>query len=656
MKILLFLAQLKAINMNRLVFFWLIVLVYSCHSEPVLQKGMSHTDSMQVMKLKGQKRVVMLSDPDSFMKIMAKLLLIYQRNNYNAELMNCYSELGRVALESDHPVISKKYADSMMLLAVKKGNEHLLYLAYENYGHYYSAVNNYERAAYFFLKSLALQPKGPVDSTFYINVHSSLAYISYRQNNRRAAFEFYAPIILYAERNTDIPFRINIYLNAIAYFDRNNKEGRIQAVTYLFAAKKEAEAYGDTTCLNMVYTSLAEYYFNSEQFGVRYQSDSVQYYGRQAIAYIPRFRFNTQYVHSFILMARDYLEVQGNFEKAEEIINRLDAFTPQLDSADLEIKSEYYDLKYRIAKKKHNLAAIVAYLEKKSELDKKSLENEKDEQLVNYQEKVKKITTEKRLAEKDNEIEKQKIYTISLIIFCILVILLAMAIFQHFRNKRKLEKEILLDNQQKKEFESQRKLFEERSRIACEMHDDLGSTLTSTIMALELIKQKPGASGPLIMMEHSANRLSCQINEIIWNMNVHNDNLESLSDYMLRFASAFLKEAGIQFSWTEDLTETNVPISGQQRRIIYLCGKELINNIVKHAEATKVQLDIKYSSGQLTVNIEDNGLGLEGSKSSSAGSGNGLFNIRNRIAGMNGQITWQHGNPGTHVEIIVPVG
>jgi signal transduction histidine kinase len=157
------------------------------------------------------------------------------------------------------------------------------------------------------------------------------------------------------------------------------------------------------------------------------------------------------------------------------------------------------------------------------------------------------------------------------------------------------------------------------------------------------------------MIDRSASQLNDQINEIIWNMNVKNDNLESLSDYIVRFASNFLKEASIALSWDEALTEKNVPVTGQERRAIFLCTKELINNIAKHAEATRVELDINYHANMLTIDIKDNGVGLEGSKESSSGTGNGLLNIIKRIEGLNGLVTWQANEPGTHVHMAIPL-
>jgi signal transduction histidine kinase len=96
-------------------------------------------------------------------------------------------------------------------------------------------------------------------------------------------------------------------------------------------------------------------------------------------------------------------------------------------------------------------------------------------------------------------------------------------------------------------------------------------------------------------------------------------------------------------------------VTGQDRRRIYLCVKELVNNVVKHAAATEVELYITCRENILHISIDDNGVGLKGSHKDTAGSGYGLNNIRKNIDTMNGKIEWLAKQPGTQVHISLPL-
>jgi signal transduction histidine kinase len=269
-------------------------------------------------------------------------------------------------------------------------------------------------------------------------------------------------------------------------------------------------------------------------------------------------------------------------------------------------------------------------------------------------EKTKQAGNENRVTIQSREAHKQRLYNFLFIPFSFIMALLLVTEHFYWRHKRKQETKKWLTLQRKKELESQMRLREERTRIAGEMHDDLGSTLTSTIMALELIRQHPGEPLLLAMVDRSAHQLSDQINEIIWNMNVRNDTLESLSTYILNFAATFLTTASIALSWNEHLTKENVWIEGHKRRNIFISTKELINNIVKHSQASRVQLNITYREGTLTIDINDNGIGFQKNDGSgTTGLGNGLCNIKKRIESIDGTIIWQNADPGTDVHLSI---
>jgi signal transduction histidine kinase len=615
---------------------------------------LSAVDSAEIRKLSEKAREVQFSQPDSAIYFCLKKREIEERAGNKQKVMDYYVEVNTIHINNrSDPKQGKIYADSALWFAEQKGNEWLKYKAYKCLGYCYFNVND-SLASYYLLKSLKLQPT-PIDSLIFVNTHILLASIARGQGNYDDAMDFYEPVIHYFEKQPPSTFQIITFSNGYSFAEKSTrKERRAMAGQYLFKAKQIADSIKDTLTADLIYYNLATYYARAKEFNLPYKEDSALFFAEKAMEHArPVSQFGDA-ASPFLGAATIYLN-KGDVTKARRIMDRMEALTDSIVFENKQFEADYLHVKYELLKQEGNMAGALAALEKKSKVEEKINKIKKDEQLLNYRKELKKLAAEKLIATKNSLIERQRLQTIGLIVFSIFLALLIAVLYLYWSNKRKLERERLLDIQRQKEFENQKKLFEERSRIADEMHDDLGSTLTSTIMAVELIQQQPENPTHITMISRSAHQLSHQINEIIWNMNVKNDNLESLNDYIFRFAASFLKDANIHFFPNETLNEQNVLVTGQQRRVIYLCTKELINNIVKHAHATKVQMDIVYEKGVLTIDIIDNGVGLLGSKPSTAGSGNGLLNIRKRIDGLNGKVEWNTANPGTHVHLVVPL-
>jgi signal transduction histidine kinase len=619
----------------------------SCKDTPL-----SPADSAAVNQLNASTKNREFLHPDSAIYIGLLKRNIAQRAGNKKMVMDYYVEVSEIHLNYRQDMKqSKLYADSALWFAEQPGNECLKYEAYNCLGNYFLDVND-SLASYYLLKSLELQPT-PIDSITFLNDHILLAIIAHNQKNYDAASDFFEPVIRHLENQPPSTFQIVAFSDGFDFANKSTPEGQARARKYLFKAKQVLESLHDTSTAATVYSNLARYYAEAEKYHLSYKPDSVLFFAEKAIAYSGPQPFNDRAL-SFISAAAIYLD-RGNATRARQVMDRLDALADTIVFEKKQVEADYYYVRYRLLKQERDIAGALAALEKKEKVEEELNKNEKDEQLLNHQKELKRLAAEKTIAAKNSLAEKRRLQVIGLSVFSALLLILIAVSYLYWRNKRMLERERLLEAQRQKEFESQKKLFEERSRIADEMHDDLGTTLTSAIMAVELIKRQPGNSTHIDMISRSAHQLSDQISEIIRNMNIKNDKLESLIDYIIRRAADFLKDANIGFTWNEDLKEQDVPVNGHIRRAIHLCVKELINNIVKHAEATKVVLNFAYEQGRLTIDIQDDGLGFSGAKSSSAGTGNGLLNIKRRVEDLEGEILWKEGNPGTHVRISLPL-
>jgi signal transduction histidine kinase len=626
-------------------------LVISCTSGDLSKVKMSADDSITAKQLHKKAHKLLLSDPDSALHLLTLEGAVHRRTGNGAGLMDCYYMAlyihSNIKLDTG---TTRKYVDSAWRLANLHDNEQLRYKAYAGYGDYYYAVDNYPMASQYYIKALETQPQ-PIDSAFFLNTTGSLAHILYYQQNKKAASDFYEPVMRANEKVPASPMKVSTFLNGTTFADMESDEGKARAGKYLFAARQVAETIKDNCTNTLLFDNLASYY---KDLGM---TDSSSYFAQKAIeGWETDPTYLDDPVEPFVILAQNNLE-QGKYAKAKQTLQQLEHKVGTLVFQEMPIEALYYDAKYKVANQEGDLPAAFKALERRTDLNDRLSGIAKEQQTLNYTADIKKLSAEKTIAAKNNQLEKQRIYSVSLVIVSLLLLMLTIMIYLYWRKQKKLETQKWQNIEQVKEYEGQMKLLEERSRIAREMHDDLGSTLTSTLMAVELVKQKPGDQMPLEMMDRSANQLSDQINDIIWNMNTKNDNLQSLCDYILRFASIFLRDASILFSWQENIPEEEVCVEGGHRRGVYLCVKELMNNVVKHSGATKVQFQINYSQGQLYIRIEDNGVGLNGknNENEKAGSGYGLGNIRKSIAVLNGTVEWQSNDQGTNVQISIPL-
>jgi signal transduction histidine kinase len=148
--------------------------------------------------------------------------------------------------------------------------------------------------------------------------------------------------------------------------------------------------------------------------------------------------------------------------------------------------------------------------------------------------------------------------------------------------------------------------------------------------------------------------LAATTDEIVWTLNPRNDSLRDLAGYLSDFAQSFLRAspARCRLDVTEALPEA--PVSAGARHNLLLAFKEALNNAVKHSGATEVWVRIQAAPGMLRVAVEDNGRGF--GTGPEAGKGDGLVNMRERLAAVGGrtEITSVPGK-GTQACFLLPL-
>lgn len=193
---------------------------------------------------------------------------------------------------------------------------------------------------------------------------------------------------------------------------------------------------------------------------------------------------------------------------------------------------------------------------------------------------------------------------------------------------------------QKIEIEKLHAVSKERMRIASDMHDDIGAGLTSIRLLSEVANMKAGKDSPIKSeiekIVKSAGSFSDNLREIIWTMNTRYDKLEDFIIYVRSYAVEFFDDSPIKFLFNSPVSIPEITMPGELRRNLFLCIKEALHNIVKHAYATEASLTFNVvenpdRTGQvmLYTEIRDNGKGINTNQINKFG--NGLNTMKERL-------------------------
>lgn len=220
-----------------------------------------------------------------------------------------------------------------------------------------------------------------------------------------------------------------------------------------------------------------------------------------------------------------------------------------------------------------------------------------------------------------------------------------------------MESERLKLENERKELEKQMAVMaaqqEERERISADMHDELGSGMTTIRLMSEIAKNKMKANVPVEIekISSSANDLLNKMNAIIWSMNSSNDTVDNLISYIRAYAINYLDGTSIHCTIQTPKTIPLIEISGDKRRNIFLCLKETLNNSLKHSQATEMTIEIEIND-KLVIRIHDNGVGIDPEKTRQFG--NGLKNIERRMRNIGGAY-YLSGGKGTETRLELPL-
>lgn len=268
-------------------------------------------------------------------------------------------------------------------------------------------------------------------------------------------------------------------------------------------------------------------------------------------------------------------------------------------------------------------------------------------QLKKLEEEYKNDKREKEitLLKKDQELHtlalsRQRVIIISIVIALISVIVISLLLINRYR----------VMNRTKRLIEVERV----RNSIARDLHDDIGSTLSSiNIMSrVALLEGNGNAQNYLQRIGDQSERIMEDMDDMVWSINPRNDSISQVITRMREFAAEIFEVRNIEYHFSETI-KSDLAITADQRKNLFLIFKETVNNAAKYSEASRVQINLYRQNQVLVMRVEDNGKGFD---EQAVKTGNGLRNLRERAREIKGELTLKSSlGEGTEIELHFPI-
>lgn len=209
----------------------------------------------------------------------------------------------------------------------------------------------------------------------------------------------------------------------------------------------------------------------------------------------------------------------------------------------------------------------------------------------------------------------------------------------------------LINKSKLKRLEESQKL---RNKIAADLHDEIGSTLSSIMLISDMAKKQEGDSQKMFTKINSDSKSVMEsMDEIIWSISPINDSLQGIIMRLREFGQPLAESKGIKFELKADALIEKLNLDIEVRRNLYLIVKEAINNLMKYSDATEASVHFSRDKKNLIVNVSDNGKGFDSEQNTPR---NGLKNMQIRASKIKSNLVFDtNENKGSTLILKIPM-
>jgi two-component system sensor histidine kinase UhpB len=546
-----------------------------------------------------------VSNYDSALTLNYMALKIAVKINDKKAICNSYGNIGAMYGAKGNFEKSSEFKLKAFKIAEELKDTSRMSKLCRNIGVDYAQTGNYATALSYYFKSLTLSEA--INDSFGIgNSHLAIGEIfTYEKDYDKALSHHFQSVKICIARNDNRNIAINYYDIANAYKEKNNNG---DALKYYEMALEQSKEINYKMIIASCYNGLANVYqqLNKPDSALSYYSAALKIFqetGDQAR--IAELYYNIGFTYSEV---KNYYKAISNLNTALALSNKIG--TKEVS------KNCYHSLSDVYSQMNNYKAAFNNYVNYKTSNDSiNDIEVKKNiseiESRYNSEKKDKEILVLTKDSEIQTlEIKKQKVLKFSLIGGLGLVLILVSLGYRTYRTRQLLKLQTL------------------RNRIAIDLHDDVGSTLSSISIFSEIAKEQSSEVSPMLeQIGDSSRKMLDAMADIVWTINPENDHFEKIILRMKSFAYELLGAKKIHFEFEADENVSKIKLPMDVRRNLYLIFKEATNNMVKYAEADKASFSISGNKEKLTMFIRDNGKGFDVNKES---QGNGLKNMKKR--------------------------
>jgi signal transduction histidine kinase len=187
-----------------------------------------------------------------------------------------------------------------------------------------------------------------------------------------------------------------------------------------------------------------------------------------------------------------------------------------------------------------------------------------------------------------------------------------------------------------------------RRKISSDLHDDIGSTLSSINIYSELAKHEEDNKPYIETIQQHTKSIINNLDDLVWSINPRNDTISILADRMRAFAEPFLAAKNIACDFVVDIPDEESTLSLDRRQHVYLLFKEMVNNVVKHSQCSYCRIQFIQKGKHVYLSVRDNGRGFNVTNNHT--SRNGLHNLNERTRQLKGHLLVES-SPGKGTEL-----
>ena len=463
--------------------------------------------------------------------------------------------------------------------------------SYSAIGDVYSRMKDFENGKKFHFKSLAISEKTG-DVREMISSYYRLGEISIDENKLDEAKKYFSESLAWCKKNNDLPMTAATYQGLGKVSDAEKKYD--EAMNYYKTAFSMFVELGDKMGISDA----------ARQIGIGYlKKNDIKkslFYFQMSRETADSIGYKSSLVSVYKNLSETYEKIK-NYKEAYKYSLLYKQLSDSVLNEETAGKTAEMNAKYESEKKESQIAILT-----------------KDKQIQKV------------------EINRQKFIKTAFIIGLAVLLILSILFYNYYRTKQLLKLQTL------------------RNRIASDLHDDVGSTLSSISIFSELAKEQSKEVIPMLeSIGESSRKMLESMADIVWTINPENDNFEKIILRMRSFAYQLLGAKKIDFEFNADDTVTGIKLPMDVRKNLYLIFKEAVNNMVKYADADNAFFSVSGTKNNLTMLIRDNGKGFDTTQTS---EGNGLKNMKKRAEEVGAKLLIESGaDIGTTIQFLLKI-